>query len=61
MYQIYFFPFTNIETIDDVFVTLIVDILNQIKLFITLKLIRIYMYFIVDSNYLKNSKLSIKA
>ena len=61
MYQIYFFPFTNIETIDDVFVTLIVDILNQIKLFITLKLIRIYMYFIIDSNYLKNSKISIKA
>ena len=61
MYQIYFFPLTKIETIDDVFVTLIVDILNQIKLFITLKLIRIYMYFIVDSNYLKNSKLSIKA
>ena len=61
MYQIYFFPLTKIETIDDVFVTLIVDILNQIKLFITLKLIRIYMYFIIDSNYLKNSKISIKA
>ncbi len=58
MYQIYFFPFTNIETIDDVFVTLNVDILNQIKVFITLKLMRIYMYFIVDCNYLKNRKLS---
>ena len=41
MYQIYFFPLTKIEIIYDVFVTIIVDILNQIKVFITLKLIRI--------------------